>query len=73
MCTLNFLPLHLKNDEHHKWLTYYGGINVSTYEEIIDFLDSFDKNNLEKHINTGRTKLIGEGDECKDILLSILS
>lgn len=70
MLTLNFLPLELKNNNHYKWLTYYGGYNVSTYEDICDYLESFKikKQILISNLNIGRMRLIGKDNECRTLL-----
>lgn len=75
MPTINFLPLHLKGNEHYEWLTYYGGINIYTYAEMANFLNTFkkNKNTLIDNLNSNRLKLIGEDGECKKLLLDMLN
>jgi hypothetical protein len=75
MPTINFLPLHLSENDHFKWLSFYGGSNAHSYEEIVNLLETFktDHDFFTAKVNEGRIKLIGKEGECKERLLDILN
>jgi hypothetical protein len=72
MPTINFLPLHLKENDHFKWLSYYGGEEANTYEDLELLLEKYldDKNFFLNKLNEGRKKLVGTKEECKRNLLN---
>ena len=75
MPTINFLPLDLQNNEHFKWLSYYGATEANTFKDIDILLRKFNKdmNYFNEKVESGRRKLVDNQTKCKEKLLKAFS
>lgn len=71
MLTINFLPLSLKDNEHFRLLSYYGGIESNSFEDLDRTFNGFlnNKELLIKQSTITSLKLVSTEKECREKLL----
>ncbi|MDY0328455.1 MAG: hypothetical protein RBR07_09425 [Arcobacteraceae bacterium] len=74
MTTINFLPLHLSENDHFKWLSYYCGIEVNTIQDLEFTLGKYldNKYYFINKVTEGRRKLVGTNEACRESFLKVL-